>query len=97
MIARPTDIHGNPIEMGPWYWAKSRTGKIVGTGKFAVAIGGGEVTWFINGTGYDPANFTFVKSELPDFSFGITCEHDIPADQLHPGCLKPSPESERDP
>ena len=61
LMNRPQDIFGNPIEIGPWYWAKSRTGKIVGTGKFSFVIGSEECTWFINGTGYSPENFTFVR------------------------------------
>lgn len=58
---RPQDIYGKEIEMGPWYWAKSRTGKIIGTGKFAAIIGSDECAWFVNGTGYSPENFAFVR------------------------------------
>lgn len=66
-MIRPNDIHGNPVEMGPWYWARSRTGKIVGVGKFASTIGSDEIIWFINGTGYGFETFEFVKAVEPDF------------------------------
>lgn len=58
---RPKDIYGNEIKMGPWYWARSRTGQIAGTGKFASCINSDECTFFINGTGYGPESFTYVK------------------------------------
>lgn len=74
---RPKDIYGKPIEMGPWYWAKSRTGKIVGVGKFAATICRNDILFYIHEAGYEPDNYTFVKAEEPDFAFGITCEHGI--------------------
>lgn len=68
---RPKDIHGQPVELGPWYWAKNRTGHVVGVGKFLSPIAGHEVNWFINGTGYGPSSFSeFVKADEPKFATG---------------------------
>jgi hypothetical protein len=69
-MSRPKDIHGNEVEMGPWYWGRSRTGLIIGTGKFAVQIVASGVMWIINGTGYSPEGLQFVRAEEPDFGDG---------------------------
>lgn len=63
---RPLDVNGERVEMGPWYWAISRTGQIAGAGKFAATIGWEEIHFYINGTGYSPESFiAFAKAELP--------------------------------
>lgn len=69
-MERPTDIFGSPIVMGRWYWAKSRTGQIAGTGKFLVPISDEEITFFLNGTAYSPDAFRFVLAEDPSPLFG---------------------------
>ena len=64
--SRPKDVDGNPVEMGPWYWAQNRTGNIVGTGKFLATIGWGEIHFYVNGTGYSPDSFAaFAKADVP--------------------------------
>ena len=64
----PRDIDGNIVVAGKWYWAMDRTGRIVGTGKIMFYIGsGGTPTWFINGAGYSPEGFKFVRAVDPDF------------------------------
>lgn len=69
---RPKDIHGIDVTMGRWYWAKDRTGTVVGVGKFACTIGSDDYTWFINGTGYAPDGFSFwlalpARNEMSDY------------------------------
>ena len=62
----PTDINGDPVVCGTWYWAMGRTGIVVGAGKF-------EETWstqdrigfFINGIGYDPGVWRYVQVVPP--------------------------------
>lgn len=58
---RPKDIHGNQIEMGPWYWARNRRGDVIGTGKFAVSVGHDECTFFVNDTGYAWDSFSYLR------------------------------------
>jgi hypothetical protein len=66
------DVQGNPIVMGPWYWAKNRIGQIVGTGKFASIISRpDDVTFYINGTGYGVDSFTYLPAEDPAPRFAI--------------------------
>lgn len=58
-MIRTKDDDGNDIIMGRWYWARSRTGKIVGAGKFSATINTGDMTFWMNGVGYEPASFRF--------------------------------------
>jgi hypothetical protein len=68
--SRPRDIHGEPVEMGAWYWMMNQLGQIVGTGKFAATIGWGEILFYINGfAGYRPEYKKFVRAEDPDQLF----------------------------
>lgn len=62
---RPLDIHGQPVDLGPWYWGIGRTGRVAGTGKFLAIIGNGDVHFYINGTGYDARDFTYERAVEP--------------------------------
>lgn len=65
-MAQQTDIHGAPVELGKWYWAMDRRGKIRGVGKFAVYIGHTDATFFLDEVGFTPdSRWQFVKAEEP--------------------------------
>ena len=81
-VNRPKDIAGHAIEMGPSYWAMNPRRDVIGTGKFAVPIGADMVTFFINGTGYNPSCFTYMKyvgNPTLDFKYPAKheCEHGV--------------------
>ena len=75
-IPRINDAIGNPVDYGKtWYWARDRTGQIVGVGKFAWIIGQNTATFFINGIGYGIESFSFLPAEYPVFPGA--CEHGV--------------------
>jgi hypothetical protein len=64
----PVDVYGRTVHIGTaWYWAKDRTGQVVGVGKFAWYVGADEATFFINGVGYRPETFVYLLAETPKF------------------------------
>ena len=60
----PVDINGEPIVFGEWYWAMGRTGIVVGAGKFdRTWVTQSRIGFFVNGIGYDPVVWRYVKVE----------------------------------
>lgn len=62
----PNDIHGIPVQLGPWYWARGRTGQVVGAGKFLATISCSQCHFYINGTGYDAGTFDYWLASSPE-------------------------------
>lgn len=68
MSERPTDCFGQPVRLGPWYWAQNKTGRTIGTGRFLAGIHSGDILFHINDVGYGVETFkAFQPAAAPTF------------------------------
>ncbi len=66
----PLDIHGNPLIVGGWYWAKGESGKLLGAGEVFYNIAG-TMAWFSpSGCSYLVKGKQFAPAVPPDFTKG---------------------------
>jgi hypothetical protein len=68
---RPTDVHGEPVEMSRWYWARDPQyigGRVIGAGMFLGTDGKADWMFYLNGMAYVAISFEYAPAD-PDAAF----------------------------